>query len=126
MQRRARVILLVLFWSCASFLLHAADPEHQWIFTSPTETVYDANTGLGMGTNVTVKYGGTTLTADYAQVNQNSGLAVAEGHVLLQREGDIWRGDSLQYNFKTKEVLGKNFKSGHLPFFVHGDVFIGD
>ena len=31
-----------------------------------------------------------------------------------------------QYNFKTREVLGKNFKSGHLPFFVQGDVFIGD
>jgi LPS-assembly protein len=127
MQRRARLIFLVLFCCCAPFFLEAADVASKWQFSSPNpETTYDVNTGIGVGTNVTVKYGGTTLTADYAQVNQNSGLAVAQGHVLLQREGDIWRGDSLQYNFKTREVLGKNFKSGHLPFFVQGDVFIGD
>src|SRR5437868_5052576 len=105
MQRRAPLILLILFWCGALHDLFAAESQPRWEYSAPNEsTVYDARTGFASGTNITIKYSGTTLYADTAQVNQTSGVAVAEGHVLLQREGDIWEGDSLQYNFKTKEM----------------------
>lgn len=115
-----------LFWA-APLLLHAAENEPKWEVIAPNGADYDIGKGLARGTNgITVKYSGITLTADHAEVNQNTGEAVAEGHVVLQREGDLWKGDSLQYNFKTRQVLGRNFRSGHTPFFVQGDIVAGD
>jgi LPS-assembly protein len=126
MYIRARAILTNLLWA-APFLAQGAQEESKWEVFAPNGADYDAKSGLAKGTNgITVKYSGTTLVADRAEVNKESGAAVAEGHVVLQHAGEIWKGESLQYNFKTKEVLGRNFKSGHAPFFVQGEIFAGD
>ncbi|HEY0456887.1 MAG TPA: LPS assembly protein LptD, partial [Verrucomicrobiae bacterium] len=106
--------------------MHAAEPEGKWEASSPNFVDYDPRTGIASATNaIVIKYGGITLTADRGWLNQTSGVAKAEGHVHLQHGNDNWQGDSIEYNFKTREMLGSNFKSGHLPFFVQGDIFVG-
>ena len=56
--------------------------------------------------NVTVRQGDTQITADRIRVNKDTGDIVAEGNVILIRQGQAaTRTDRLVYNFKTGEGL---------------------
>lgn len=68
-----------------------------------------------------LKYGPVVLTAQTARVDRATGDAFAEGNVILQREGgQLWRGEQLHYNFKTRVISGDSFRAGHPPYFVQG------
>src|SRR6185369_9121143 len=85
------------------------------------EVIVDLRTGDMTATNASrITYGPTVLVADWMKANRNTGDAVAEGHVILQREGQLWRGERLTYNFHTREITGKEFRTGQRPFFVEG------
>jgi LPS-assembly protein len=70
-------------------------------------------------------YSGAVLTADQLSVDQDTGEAFAKGNVVLVREGgQLWSGDQLSYNFKTRVLGGKEFKTGQPPYFATGENLI--
>ena len=92
------------------FVLEGAKQEVQL----KTGTVFYKNGML-------LKYGPVVLTAQTARVDRATGDAYAEGNVILQREGgQLWRGEQLHYNFKTRVISGDSFRAGHPPYFVQG------
>lgn len=84
-----------------------------------------ANT-ITASNGVRIVYGEATLTARRATLNRGTGWATAEGDVLLQTRGAVWRGDQLRYNFLTREVQGENFRTGLVPFFAAGSALSAD
>ncbi len=96
------------------FVLQGADQEVQL----RTGKVFYKNGML-------LKYGPVVLTAQTARVDRATGDAYAEGNVILQREGgQLWRGEQLHYNFKTRVISGDSFRAGHPPYFVQGTSMI--
>jgi LPS-assembly protein len=86
----------------------------------------DVQVNLRTGTatyvnGILLKYGAVVLTAQTARVDRATGDAYAEGNVILQREGgQLWRGEQLHYNFKTRIISGDSFRAGHPPYFTKG------
>jgi len=60
--------------------------------------------------NVVVTYGGDVLMADEVHFNPQSKEATAKGNVRLYMLGQIYRGDLLTYNFRTKKMLSEKFR----------------
>ena len=89
-------------------LLSVRAQDQSWIVESlspQNEFIYDLQTGTATGTNgVFIRFSDTTLTADRVALNQNSGTAVADGHVRINRAGQIWTGEHVSYNFKTSQM----------------------
>lgn len=115
------LLLAATIYGCG-LALHAAEPT-SWTIESmgPGEFEYDINTGVATSTNgVLVRYGGAILTARQVILDQNTGQAVAEGNVTVQRDGQIWAGERLIYNFKSQQLAGSEFRTGQRPFFAAG------
>ena len=88
---------------------------------------FDLQTGLGRGTNgVLVRYGSAFLTADQVGVNQPSGDVTADGNVRIQSEEQVWVGEHIRYNFKTKQMEAEQFRTGKAPVFAAGEGLHGD
>ena len=60
--------------------------------------------------NVTVTYGGDLLMADQVHFNPTTKEATAKGNVRLYMMDQIYRGDLLTYNFRTKKILSEKFR----------------
>ena len=88
---------------------------------------FDFQTGQGRGTNgVLVRYGSAFLTADQVSVNQQSGEVIADGNVHVQSEEQMWAGEHIRYNFKTKMIEAEQFRTGRTPVFAEGEGLHGD
>jgi LPS-assembly protein len=82
---------------------------------------YDYETGLGTGTGgVFVVYGNAVLTADRVTVDQKSDQVVAEGRVRIQHEDQVWAGEVVRYNFRTRQMETEQFRTGRNPVFAAG------
>lgn len=89
--------------------------------------LFDLTSGTISYTNgVTVRYGDAVLTAKRARLNQQSGQVQAEGGVRLQQGGEVWYGERIEYNFKSRKILATDFKAGQPPFFIKGSALHGD
>lgn len=89
--------------------------------------VVDLTGGTISYTNgVTVRYGDAVLTAKRARLDQQSGEVQADGGVRLQQGTEVWYGERIQYNFKTRKILATEFEAGQPPFFVKGSALSGD
>src|SRR5437879_22929 len=105
----------------------AQQAQPGWTIEAPEWVEFDQRTGVAVATNgVTVRYGGSTLTAQRATINQQTGEALAEGDVRIERGGQIWSGDRVEYNFKTRHIAAENFKAGQPPYFSRGELVLGD
>jgi LPS-assembly protein len=83
--------------------------------------------GVWHGTNgVYVMRGDTTLTADSASVNLQSGETVADGNVRIEQGAEIWVGEHITYNFKTHQMRSEEFRTGKAPVFAAGKELQGD
>jgi lipopolysaccharide assembly outer membrane protein LptD (OstA) len=83
---------------------------------------FDEQSGVATDpAGVEVTYEDATLTARRVQINRQSGEIAAEGNVRLQQGRQLWTGDSLRYNFFTRDVAAGNFRAGMAPFFVAGE-----
>ena len=60
--------------------------------------------------NVVVTYGGDVLMADQVHFNPSTKEATAKGNVRLYMMDQIYRGDLLTYNFRTKKILSEQFR----------------
>ncbi len=88
---------------------------------------YDPATGTAVGTNgVYVKYGNTTMTADNASLNMQSGEVVGDGHVRIESADQLWVGEHIRYNFKTHQMQTEEFRTGKWPIFSSGANLTGN
>jgi LPS-assembly protein len=88
---------------------------------------FSPSTGIGVFTNeVIIKYQGTVLTADRALVNEKTGETIADGNVRIQHGNQIWTGDHISYNYKTRQIATRKFRTGRPPVFAEGEGLSGD
>jgi len=90
--------------------------------------IMDLRTGQITYTNgVLVRYSDTVLTAEKIHLNQQTGETYAEGDVIILREGaQVWRGERISYNFKTRVMTTPSFRSGQPPYFLTGSNLVTD
>lgn len=81
---------------------------------------YDQEKGVVIATgNAIVRRDDEILRSDYALVNVASQDVIADGRVAFQRGNDIWVGDRLHYNFRSKHGDFGEFRAFLAPFYVH-------
>lgn len=129
MTRPHPLLSIAFLW--AAVALAQAAPERQLLnikSRSGNETVeIDLATGLATATNgVIVTYDDAVLTADKASINQQTGDVFAEGAVFLQRGDQTWTGPQIHYNFITKEMEARTFRTGKWPTFAAGEGLHGE
>jgi hypothetical protein len=91
------------------------------------ELDFDPATGVSSGTNgVFVHYGNVVLTADGASVNSKTYDVQADGNVRIQDGDEVWVGDHITYNFKSKQMRSEQFRTGKAPGFAGGTGLTGD
>jgi len=132
---KRRDILSVLLCLGAFVLFHtgraterdkpSAEPEKPWIIESPGRVTFQQGT-VFYSNEVKITYGDATLTARRARLNQDTGECIAEDSVRLESGTRVWTGDKLRYNFKTKQIVGEDFKASQPPYFAKGDVAVGE
>jgi len=128
---RLRAILLVVFgllWLGSDLRAQEA-PEIEiepltdqgWV-----EYNYNVTNNTALGHNgVIVRYQGTVLTAEEAQLNEQTKEVSAQGEVRIEHEDQIWVGQQITYNFDTHQMEAKLFRSGKPPFFMEGETLHG-
>ena len=128
-MKRSRLIPLL----CSAFVaagapsLSAADEVFLEIKSESGEVSYDIATGIATVTNGFVAtYQDVFLSAEYGQLNRETGDMRLEGAVFLQREDQIWRGDQLRYNFLTRQMAAGAFRTGRPPFFAAAEGLTAD
>ena len=88
---------------------------------NPATLWYEVTARVAHGTNgVYINYNGTVLTADSASWDQNSGEAIADGHVHIQQGDQVWVGEHVRYNLNTHDMVAEQFRSGKAPVFMEG------
>jgi len=128
MKRRLSLLGLILSWLSVSdsFGQGGASP---WSIKSRDDqgvVEFDIDTGRvtgrnGIIVNYTRKDGEVAeLVADQVSVDQNSGEVTAKGNVFLRSQGQIWVGEELMYNFKTRDLRAGSFRTGYPPLYASG------
>lgn len=94
--------------------------------TPDSQFTYDLKKGIATGTGgVIVADKESVLSADKVTfvrdaTERNTGEVLAEGHVRIQRDRQIWTGDKISYNFLTGHIAADSFRTGQPPFFIAG------
>ena len=68
--------------------------------------------------HVVVTRGKDILKADYITVRTDTQDAHAVGNVVFDREGSLWKGDEMSYNFKNRTGDFGQFNAAITPFYV--------
>lgn len=111
MFKRIHVMLTAV--SIAAVAIYAAPnvAVAPYAANAPVDVSADSFEALGDGWvgasgNVVIRQNDAQVTADSVRINRETGEVVAEGNVILIREGQIaTRSDRISYNFKTGEGL---------------------
>ena len=88
-------------------------------FDAKTETVTYSN-------GIFVSDGKSVLTANGATVNTKTGDVMADGNVHIESGDQLWVGEHISYNFKTKLMRSEQFRTGKTPVFASGAGLTGD
>lgn len=128
-MKKLSLLGILVWWIFAVALALAAAEGPIWEIESLSseghfESDFQGQT-LSATNRVMVKYqdektGSVMLVADRLSLNRVSGEAVASGAVTLQRDGQIWTGERLEYNFVTRQIKGDTFRTGLAPFYASG------
>ena len=82
------------------------------------ETQFDPETGIATAVgDVDIKYGGVQITAGRAEYNSNTKDVLAHENVTIFKDGQIFHGETVSYNFETQELKANNIRSGITPLF---------
>jgi lipopolysaccharide assembly outer membrane protein LptD (OstA) len=129
-MRQLRVILPgLLFFFALTRLAFAQDQKEETIdIQSDTGSVtYKPDTGWFSATNgVTVRWRDTVLVADSVIGSQDMGEVIADGRVRIQQGEQVWVGEHILYNFKTRAMETEVFRTGKSPVFASGKHLHGD
>ncbi|MDE3067532.1 MAG: LPS-assembly protein LptD [Verrucomicrobiota bacterium] len=134
-MRQLPAIAILLFPVAAFPFLAPAQQGQGWVVEQLQDiepgapaggVAYDLAAGTASGTNVFVQHGGATLSAASVTVNQQTGEAVADGHVRIEWGDQIWTGEHISYNFKTHQMRSEEFRTGKPPVFAQGRGLWGD
>ena len=94
---------------------------------SSVEFAGDLKSGTITGTNgICVRYGDVVLMADSVFVNKDTGEASADGHVRIEMGGQLFLGEHIDFNFKTRQMRSEQFRTGRPPVFAAGKNLQGD
>ena len=118
-----RHLLTLAVWSVLWALTASAQQEPSWTVEalSPDGWVEMDRAGIATATNgVLVKFGDAVLTAERVRVDERSGEVEAGGRVRIQRDDQIWAGENIRYNFKTRIMEAELFRTGKFPVFAEG------
>jgi LPS-assembly protein len=89
--------------------------------------VYDLRTGVAYATNgVKMTYGNAVLTAERAAWSESTYEVEADGDVRIQQGDQLWVSEHVSYNFKTKRMEARQFRTGQVPIFAGGIDLQGD
>ena len=106
-----------VIWAQASFNLSAPVRSDVPVEISADAFSASSNGWIVADGNVLVRQNDMQITADHIRVNKETGDIVAEGDVVLVREGQgVTRTDRLAYNYKTGEGVTPKLD-------VHSSVF---
>ncbi|MEI6536353.1 MAG: hypothetical protein WCN98_13485, partial [Verrucomicrobiaceae bacterium] len=82
------------------------------------ETNFDPETGVATAIGeVHIKYDNVEITAGRAEYNSNTKDVIAHENVLIIKDGQIFRGETVTYNFETQDLKANNIRSGLPPVF---------
>ena len=134
-RRRPVIALLALF--CAIFSsVGWGQEEHQLEVSALSQIIPGTTVGSFytegdslVGTNgvfVKDETGNASLMADSAAVNLQTGEVTADGHVRIQQGDQVWAGEHIRYNFKTRQMQSESFRTGKPPVFAAGKQLQGD
>ncbi len=128
-MRFARWGAIVCFIVLASGIPLQAQEERSWEIkplTGEGGISIQPATGIATAVNGVIisyqdpEYGEALLQADRVTLDQISGQVTAEGNVTLNRDGQAWSGEQLEYNFLTGAMGAVNYRTGRTPFFAAG------
>lgn len=95
------------------------DGEETPVDVQADEMEYEAEQKLMTARgHVVVTRGKDVLKADYMTVRTDTQDAHAVGNVVFNREGNLWKGDEMSYNFKTRIGDFGQFNASLPPFYV--------
>src|SRR5882724_2650588 len=95
-------------------------PENAPIeITATGETSYENGVATARD-NVAIHVGDTDIYADYAQYNSRTHEVLAQGHVRIYRDINLYVADSGVYNIDTKKIRATNMRTKSDPYFVSG------
>ncbi|HTY86823.1 MAG TPA: hypothetical protein VMB80_05105 [Candidatus Acidoferrum sp.] len=133
MRKPLAIVLLAIFVAMIPSVLPAQEQQlvmqalKQIIPSAPEGHVdYDFANGTAHGTNVFVQYGNASLTADSADMNWQTGEVKADGHVRIEEGQQVWAGEHIRYNLKTRQMQSEEFRTGKPPVFAQGVHLTGD
>jgi LPS-assembly protein len=122
-----RVACILTGLSCLFVLELQGQEQERYQIEIEGPVVFDWETQVATATNsVTVSYRGAVLSAEKATIDYKTGEIQAEGQVHLQRQGQLWTGNRIRYNFKTSRMSGEDFRTGQAPLFAEGGVLVAD
>lgn len=82
------------------------------------ETQFNPDTGIASATgDVRIKYGGVEIIAGRAEYNSNTKDVIAHENVTVLKGGQVFRGETVTYNFESQELKANNLRSGLPPIF---------
>ena len=135
-MRNFSAIAALVFFAALSPSVSFAQEQPTWEVQALNQIIpgapegrvdYYPETGNAVGTNgIYVKYGDTVMMADTATLNQESGEAVADGHVHIEMGDQIWVGEHIRYNFLTHRMQSEQFRTGKPPVFAQGESSVGN
>ncbi len=133
-MRKLSAIVPLIFFIAAFPFISLAQEQESWevgalnriLPVAKIGSVFSKD-GVWYGTDgVYVIRGNTTLTADSASVNLQTGEAVADGNARIEQGNQIWVGEHINYNFKTHQMRSEQFRTGKTPVFAQGQQLQGD
>jgi len=120
MRMPARLFLALLFLAAGLAKGAIKTPENPPIeITSTGETKYEDGLATARD-NVAIHVGDTDIYADYAQYNSHTHEVLAEGHVRIYRDSNLYLAESGIYNIDTKQIRATNMRTESDPYFVSG------
>ena len=133
-------IAALIFFAAISPLSASAQEQPTWEAWSLNQIIPGAPNGSfdvdyvrgigtstnGIGVRYTDEHGETVLMADSASWNENTGEAVTDGHVRIEMGGQVFLGEHIDYNFKTRRMRSEQFRTGRPPVFAAGENLQGD
>lgn len=71
--------------------------------------------------NVVIRYGDTSIYADYAQYSTDTRDVFARGNVRIYRGGQVFAGERVVYNLETKQLRTADIRSEQYPYFFSAE-----